>query len=133
MFLFEHDLRANAFRVCREGKPVPTFPDHALRAADVAADRRCELFFWRPEQLAGRSIDEVKPAASLADRGFVAAVRIVRRGIVRQPVLHVHPGPRTFEDDIAHNAYLASGAVLRLDPCQCQSVQPVQAGLRPDG
>ena len=26
---FEHDLRANAFRVCREGKPVPTFPDHA--------------------------------------------------------------------------------------------------------
>ena len=24
-----HDLRANAFRVCREGKPVPTFPDHA--------------------------------------------------------------------------------------------------------
>src|SRR5450759_5245336 len=30
MFLFEHDLRANAFRVCREGKPVPTFPDHAL-------------------------------------------------------------------------------------------------------
>src|SRR5258705_1289346 len=28
--LFEHDLRANAFRVCREGKPVTTFPDHAL-------------------------------------------------------------------------------------------------------
>src|SRR5450759_2272831 len=36
MFLFEHDLRANAFRVCREGKPVPTFPDHALRAAPGA-------------------------------------------------------------------------------------------------
>jgi hypothetical protein len=28
--LFEHDLSANAFRVCREGKPVPTFPDRAL-------------------------------------------------------------------------------------------------------
>src|SRR5262249_44409098 len=28
--LFEHDLRANAFRVCREGKPLHTFPDHAL-------------------------------------------------------------------------------------------------------
>jgi len=37
--LFEHDLRANAFRVCREGKPASThrvvarghaFPDHAL-------------------------------------------------------------------------------------------------------
>src|SRR5258705_7296421 len=27
---FEHDLRANAFRVCREGKPVPTFSDQAL-------------------------------------------------------------------------------------------------------
>jgi hypothetical protein len=26
----EHDLRANAFRVCREGKPVSTSPDHAL-------------------------------------------------------------------------------------------------------
>ena len=28
--LFKHDLRTNAFRVCREGKPVSTFPDHAL-------------------------------------------------------------------------------------------------------
>jgi hypothetical protein len=28
--LFEHDLRANAFRVGREGKPLCTFPDHAL-------------------------------------------------------------------------------------------------------
>src|SRR5438552_9144962 len=26
--LFEHDLRANAYRVCPEGKPVATFPDH---------------------------------------------------------------------------------------------------------
>src|SRR6516165_9281919 len=32
--LFEHDLRANAFRVCREEKPVPTFRDHALSQAD---------------------------------------------------------------------------------------------------
>src|SRR5215470_11640805 len=29
--LLEHDLRANAFRVCRDGKPVSTFPDHALK------------------------------------------------------------------------------------------------------
>jgi hypothetical protein len=28
--MFEHDLRANAFRVCRDGKPLHTFPDHAL-------------------------------------------------------------------------------------------------------
>src|SRR5262245_60493001 len=27
---FEHDLRANALRVCREGKSASTFPDHAL-------------------------------------------------------------------------------------------------------
>src|SRR3954469_9808303 len=29
LYVFEHDLRANPFGVCREGKPVPTFPDHA--------------------------------------------------------------------------------------------------------
>ena len=28
--LFEHDLRANAFRDCREAKQVSTFPDHVL-------------------------------------------------------------------------------------------------------
>jgi hypothetical protein len=33
--LFEHDLRANAFRICREGKPVSTFPDHALTERDA--------------------------------------------------------------------------------------------------
>src|SRR6266403_405188 len=30
VFLFEHDLRANAFRVCREEQPASTFPDRAL-------------------------------------------------------------------------------------------------------
>jgi hypothetical protein len=29
-FDWGHDLRANAFRVCREGKPLNTFSDHAL-------------------------------------------------------------------------------------------------------
>src|SRR5579864_7853057 len=29
-FLFSHDLRANASRVCRDGKPLHAFPDHAL-------------------------------------------------------------------------------------------------------
>jgi hypothetical protein len=37
--LFEHDRRANAPGVCREGKPVPTFPDHALAAIDRVAYR----------------------------------------------------------------------------------------------
>jgi hypothetical protein len=53
MFLFEHDLRANAFGVCREGKPVRTFPDHALepdidqheigRAGEQQCDRKGQL------------------------------------------------------------------------------------------
>src|SRR5215510_14595004 len=34
--LFEHDLRANAFPVCREGKPLHTFRDHALAWADAS-------------------------------------------------------------------------------------------------
>ena len=38
--LFEHDLRANAFRVCREGKPVSTFPGHALADQGELGRRR---------------------------------------------------------------------------------------------
>jgi NAD(P)-dependent dehydrogenase (short-subunit alcohol dehydrogenase family) len=36
--LIEHDLRANAFGVCREGKPVSTFPDHARTPEALAMD-----------------------------------------------------------------------------------------------
>ena len=36
MRLFEHDLRANAFRVCREGT---TFPDHALEKEVAGIER----------------------------------------------------------------------------------------------
>jgi hypothetical protein len=59
---FAHDPRANAFRVCREGKPVSTphqvrgrlFPDHALRKRKNSqspingARLRAEkpIFFW---------------------------------------------------------------------------------------
>jgi hypothetical protein len=35
--LFEHNLRANASGVCREGKPVPTVRDYALETANSAA------------------------------------------------------------------------------------------------
>src|SRR6267154_2465259 len=57
-FLFEHDLRANAFsRLSAKGKPVPThrvvarghaFPDHALKARK--ANRRAARLtrFWLP-------------------------------------------------------------------------------------
>jgi hypothetical protein len=38
--LFEHDLRANALGVCREGKPLPTFPDHALNPRATEVDPR---------------------------------------------------------------------------------------------
>jgi len=34
--LFERDLRVNALCVCREGKAVSTFPDHALMAGREA-------------------------------------------------------------------------------------------------
>src|SRR5437870_8178757 len=49
--LFKHDLRANAFRVCREGKPVPTFPDHALEPCpEDHREKRCvskdEAPYW---------------------------------------------------------------------------------------
>src|SRR5262245_20202855 len=41
--LIEHDLRANAFRVCREGKPLHTFSDHALGRSTILRQptRRC--------------------------------------------------------------------------------------------
>jgi hypothetical protein len=57
------------------------------------------------EQPAGRSIDEMKPAAGLANDGFVSALRIVRRDFVCLPMLHVHPGSGAFEDDgVTHSA-----------------------------
>src|SRR6266436_827940 len=51
-FLFERDLRANAFRVCREGKPLSTFPVHALASCETSARRRscrspCARRAWR--------------------------------------------------------------------------------------
>lgn len=36
--VFEHNLRANAFSVCREAKPVLTFSDHALTEAAAFLD-----------------------------------------------------------------------------------------------
>jgi hypothetical protein len=63
------------------------------------------------EQLAARSIDEMKSAAGLAAQGFVAGVRIVWRGFIRQPMLHVHTGPRAFDDDMTHGACLTSAGL----------------------
>ena len=84
------------------------------------------LFF--AEQLAARSIEEMKSAASLAVHGFIGAVRIVRCGFVRKPVLHVHAGPRTFEDEVTHAVCQSDDCkILRLDPCQFDPTLAVQA------
>jgi hypothetical protein len=64
--------------------------------------RELLLLLLFAEQLAGRSIDEMKPAAGLAGYGFVRTLRIARRWFVRQPVLHVHSGSGTLEDDVIH-------------------------------
>uniref|UniRef100_UPI0038F70665 hypothetical protein n=1 Tax=Streptomyces turgidiscabies TaxID=85558 RepID=UPI0038F70665 len=37
-----HDLRANAFRVCREGRPFHTIPDHALEILHARKQRETE-------------------------------------------------------------------------------------------
>src|SRR6516225_8381261 len=75
--LFEHDLRANAFRVCREGKPVSTFPDHALSApAGPETAPAAGLRLWRADLL-----------GELVDRRV-----IVDSGIVGCPYQRDHGG-----------------------------------------
>jgi hypothetical protein len=60
------------------------------------------LFF--AEQFAARSIDEMNPTAGLAHHGFVGASGSSGAGSSASPVLHVHTGPGTSEDEIAHGA-----------------------------
>src|ERR1700694_4149913 len=78
------------------------------------ADRRHQLFLILAKQLAARSIDEMQPAASLADHGFVAGVRIAPFGFVSQPMLHVHTGAGTFEDEIIHRDVSLTSARSRV-------------------
>ena len=99
--LFEHDLRANALRVCREGKPVSTFPDHAL---SILA-----------EQLAVPPIDEMQARAGLADDGLVEPGRLLSRELFVQRMLHIHPRAGTFENEIAiHADAIAEGSACGL-------------------
>jgi hypothetical protein len=60
------------------------------------------LFGFLAKQLAVRSTNEMQPTAGLAGHGFISALRIFRIWFVREPMLHVHTGPRTFENDISH-------------------------------
>jgi hypothetical protein len=52
------------------------------------------------QKLAGRTVAEMQPGAGLTDDGLVGALRIIRG--IRQPMLYVQSGLRTFEDDVAH-------------------------------
>jgi hypothetical protein len=114
--------------------------DLPRRAFDIVANCACGrtgfngggtgsiLFF--AEQLAARSIEEMQPATGLAVHGFVGAERIVRRGFVRKPVLHIHAGPWTFEDEVTHAArQFDDCTILRLDPYQYDRAFAVQAGF----
>ena len=79
-------------------------------------DRRAGLGRFFTDQLAARSVDEMQPAAGLADHGLEGALRIVDGWFIRQPVLHVQAGGGTFEDDIAHTASQSGiDTVVRLD------------------
>ena len=79
--LFEHDLRANAFRVCREGKPVSTFPDHAL---ERGVGRR-----WvRNRRFASEELVDERHQFGPAARG---TRRVARRCLVLDPVETTDP------------------------------------------
>ena len=72
----------------------------------------------------------MKSAAGLAMHRFVGAGRIAWRGFVRKPVLHVHAGPGTLEDEVSHiGVQLDDYPVPRVDPCQYGRTRTVQAGL----
>jgi len=69
----------------------------------------------------------MKPAAGLAEYCLIGAVRTVRCRFIRKPVLHVHAGTGTFEDEAIHPVCQSSDwTVFRIDPCQCQTAQGVQ-------
>lgn len=77
------------------------------------------LFVLFTEQLAARPMDEMKSATGRAQHRFVSAMRIARCGLVREPMLHVHAGAGTFEDEVIHAVgQLDDCAVGRLDLCQ---------------
>lgn len=71
--------------------------------------RKALLLF--AEHLAVRPVDKMKPGTRLADHGFVGGLTIVRCGVFRHPVLHVHPGSRTFEYDVAHLSRMLASSI----------------------
>jgi hypothetical protein len=89
------------------------------------------LFPLFAEQLAARPMDEMKSAAGRAEHRFVSAMRIARCGLVREPMLHVHAGAGTFEDEVIHAVgQLDDCAVGRLDLCQMPESSPCHRALK---
>src|SRR6266403_878309 len=87
IFLFEHDLRANAFRVCREGKPVSTFPDHALAKLRFKLRHRVQpdsalcarSANWRARFIAGLLVPRIAVIAELPSASSAAMVSRAQR------------------------------------------------------
>src|SRR6266550_591066 len=81
IFLFKHDLRANAFRVCREGKPVPTFPDRALEPhPEEHREKRCvskdEAPYWNALVSTFRRLRRDSAALHCHRRGLLLPGRV---------------------------------------------------------
>jgi len=68
--LFEHDLRANAFSVCREGQPLHTFPDHALVCGLRPQPLRADVDHQRRQQ--DQADNGVADAAASAEQAGAA-------------------------------------------------------------
>jgi hypothetical protein len=54
------------------------------------------------QQVAGRAVDEMQPAASLTDHGYIGLFFTLFG--VRQPMLHIYAGLGKFEYDVAAHA-----------------------------
>ena len=90
--------------------------------------RRLFLFF--AEQPVARSIDEMKPATGLAKHRFVGTALIAGHGLVRLPMLDVHAGLGTLEDEVAHATCQSDDCTaFRLDLCQFRTGR-IYNGLR---
>jgi hypothetical protein len=78
--------------------------DFPVRSAFVKDGSQVEAIslFGFAQKLAGRTVDEMQPGAGLTNDGLVGALWIVLG--IRQPMLHIQSGLRTFEDDMTHGA-----------------------------
>src|SRR5882724_6078734 len=112
--LFEHDLRANASRLSR-GKPVSTFPDHAVesrRNAPSQHDRRVER--------------RIKPDA-VAERGPAIALRERNRALARISHRVKRIGAPNQRKLFCENDFL----MIRGEPRCRQSVSRIFLDLKP--